>query len=277
MNDIAISWHRRLSRAATRLGRPDGGPHHRCRRLRGVHRRRRRGRPAGPGRTAADPPEIDEECAEGCDQEEINEYVWGEGLGEYILEQVFEAPPATPRSGGCRHALTADPAAARRPVRSGRTGGATHATTHPAQGTDTGARRPRRADRHARRAHRPADQRRPQPVEGRRLRDVLHHRLAGHEDRGGVGRRGRRRGARQPRRGVGRRQPRAAFPADACPDDGPGPQRGRLDARARADGNLATATTSAVPALVPAGGHARRPGHRHRQAPSSRSTAFGST
>jgi hypothetical protein len=49
-----------------------------------------------PGGQQRIPPEIDEECAEGCDQEEINEYVWGEGLSEYILEQVFEAPPAPP-------------------------------------------------------------------------------------------------------------------------------------------------------------------------------------
>jgi hypothetical protein len=49
-----------------------------------------------PGGQQRIPPEIDEECAEGCDQEEINEYVWGEGLSEYILEQVFEAPPQPP-------------------------------------------------------------------------------------------------------------------------------------------------------------------------------------
>jgi hypothetical protein len=49
-----------------------------------------------PGGQQRIPPEIGEECAEGCDDEEISEYVWGEGLSEYILEQVFEAPPPPP-------------------------------------------------------------------------------------------------------------------------------------------------------------------------------------
>jgi len=40
-------------------------------------------------------PSIEEECREGCDNEEISEYVWGEGLTEYILEQALEAPPTT--------------------------------------------------------------------------------------------------------------------------------------------------------------------------------------
>jgi len=38
---------------------------------------------------------IAEECREGCDQEEANEHLWGDGLTEYILDQVFEAPPTT--------------------------------------------------------------------------------------------------------------------------------------------------------------------------------------
>lgn len=46
-----------------------------------------------PGGRQRIPPEIGEECSEGCDNEEINEYVWGEGLTEYILEQAFDAPP----------------------------------------------------------------------------------------------------------------------------------------------------------------------------------------
>jgi len=35
---------------------------------------------------------IEEECREICDQEEVKEYVWGEGLTEYILEGLLEAP-----------------------------------------------------------------------------------------------------------------------------------------------------------------------------------------
>ena len=95
MNDIAISWQRRL--------------YDRIRRWRGLIPGLVIGAVAfgastagaggdlrDPGGQQRIPPEIDEECAEGCDQEEINEYVWGEGLGEYIIEQVLEAPPAPP-------------------------------------------------------------------------------------------------------------------------------------------------------------------------------------
>ena len=95
MNDIPISWQRRL--------------YDRIRRWRGLMPGLVIGAVAfgastagaggdlkDPGGQQRIPPEIDEECAEGCDQEEINEYVWGEGLGEYIIEQVLEAPPAPP-------------------------------------------------------------------------------------------------------------------------------------------------------------------------------------
>ena len=50
----------------------------------------------GPGRTAAHPAEIEEECAEGCDQEEINEYVWGEGLPRVHHRTGLRGPPRPP-------------------------------------------------------------------------------------------------------------------------------------------------------------------------------------
>ena len=200
MNDIAISWHRRLYErlrgwggllvglviGAVAFGASTAGA--------GWRRPARTREDSSASRRSAPKAAITRRSTSGS----------GTASRSSRHHAGRRRPRHTPGPGGCRHALTADPAAAPRPVRSGRIGGATHATTHPAQGTDAGARRPRRADCHARRAHRAADQRRPQPVEGRRLRDVLHRRLAGHEDRGGVGRRGRRRGAASisPRRGT---------------------------------------------------------------------------
>jgi hypothetical protein len=50
---------------------------------------------AGPTDDLQDPggPQaIKEECAEGCDQEEVREWIWN---GEPFLETIFEAPPPT--------------------------------------------------------------------------------------------------------------------------------------------------------------------------------------
>ena len=106
-----------------------------------VYRRRRRWRPA---ETREDAQPIEEECAEGCDRRRSAS---GSGTGAAIhLEQVLGAAAhETPAPGRCRHALTADPAAARRPVRSGRTR-RSHPCDHPTC-SENGHRRSSRSPR----------------------------------------------------------------------------------------------------------------------------------
>jgi hypothetical protein len=95
MNDTAISWHRRLAERLRGWGGLTVGLLIGAAAF-GASTAGAGGDLQDPGGQQRIPPEIGEECAEGCDQEEKNEYVWGEGLSEYIIEQVFEAPPPPP-------------------------------------------------------------------------------------------------------------------------------------------------------------------------------------
>lgn len=92
MNDTSISWHRRLYDRLRGLGGLTVGL------VIGAAAFGATTAVAGPS-DLTDPggPQQDpqEECREGCDDEEINGEFW-QGFGVYILEQIFDAPPSPP-------------------------------------------------------------------------------------------------------------------------------------------------------------------------------------
>lgn len=89
MNDIGNAWHRRLHErlrgwgglmvglviGAAAFGASTAG--------------------AGGGdlKDPGGPQQIEEECAEGCDNEEVREWIWN---GEGFLETIWAPPPTTP-------------------------------------------------------------------------------------------------------------------------------------------------------------------------------------